>query len=256
MAYTNLTFDPATPTDTDLASLGDNEIRKLKLDIKERLESYFESFDDDPLVPKAGVPVPSDNEIEIGVEAGRPADAVTSDVKFYFATDSKVLSINNGATWLEYKLSDIGTGGTTVEDVTFGQFKGIKLSSGKSGVSCAGSWIVDTLNISPGGTGLNFDNHILLAIRFKVKQNGESYLDKWAYVTSKDPNELTGGDFGMLANPLTDVTLTLLRAQLIYGSNPPQGTEHYVKLDFFLQNESGSSKVVDYLVDLFFIAFT
>lgn len=57
MAYTNPTFDPTVPADGDFLDQGDDSIRSAKLDVKERLESFFKSFDDDPLVPKdASIP--------------------------------------------------------------------------------------------------------------------------------------------------------------------------------------------------------
>lgn len=55
MAYTNPTFDPTVPADGDFLDLGDDSIRSAKLDVKERLETVFNSFDDDPLAFKDGI---------------------------------------------------------------------------------------------------------------------------------------------------------------------------------------------------------
>lgn len=55
MAYTHATFNPSVPADGDLLSQGDDVIRDAKLDVKERLESVFKSFDDDPLAFKDGI---------------------------------------------------------------------------------------------------------------------------------------------------------------------------------------------------------
>lgn len=53
MPYTNPTFDITVPADGDLLSDGDDSIRDFKRDVKERIESVVESFDDDPLNFKA-----------------------------------------------------------------------------------------------------------------------------------------------------------------------------------------------------------
>lgn len=53
MAYTRTPWDPTTPAGSAQVSAGDNEIRAIKQDILERLESFFEDIDADPLVPKA-----------------------------------------------------------------------------------------------------------------------------------------------------------------------------------------------------------
>ena len=52
MPYTDPTWDPEVPADGDLLSQGDDVIRAEKLDIKERVESFFKSIDGDPWVPK------------------------------------------------------------------------------------------------------------------------------------------------------------------------------------------------------------
>jgi hypothetical protein len=55
MPYTNATFDPAVPAGSSQLSAGDDSVRTLKLDIKERLETLVVDFDDDPLEILPGV---------------------------------------------------------------------------------------------------------------------------------------------------------------------------------------------------------
>lgn len=52
MAYTQ-TIDEATPAGTDNASTADDQLRALKRDIKERLNSVFVDYNADPLVLKS-----------------------------------------------------------------------------------------------------------------------------------------------------------------------------------------------------------
>ena len=53
MAFTN-TINPAVPAANAMAGLGDDELRQLKLDITERLASFFADPNADPLVPLSG----------------------------------------------------------------------------------------------------------------------------------------------------------------------------------------------------------
>ena len=54
MPYTHLTWDDTKPEGSDLLSTGDDSIRDEKLDLKERIETFFTDIDADPWVPKAG----------------------------------------------------------------------------------------------------------------------------------------------------------------------------------------------------------
>lgn len=53
MPYTNAAINLATPADNTVAGLGDDRIRELKLDLKERIESIIANWDADPWVLKA-----------------------------------------------------------------------------------------------------------------------------------------------------------------------------------------------------------
>lgn len=55
MAYANA-FDPTTPSDTDPAAQGDDEIRRVKAALIERLDTVFSNFPDgDPLQFQPGI---------------------------------------------------------------------------------------------------------------------------------------------------------------------------------------------------------
>jgi hypothetical protein len=51
MAYAD-PVDPATPSDSDLAGQGDDKLREFKRAFRQRLLSFFQDVDADPLVPK------------------------------------------------------------------------------------------------------------------------------------------------------------------------------------------------------------
>jgi hypothetical protein len=115
MPYTNAVIDPTKPADTDLASMGDDEIRQLKLDLKERLESFFEDVDADPLVAKDGAitfPEMIEN-LAVGLAVDRP-DQPGDGRNAYYAVDTQILSLSNGATipanlaWVTYNMALIG----------------------------------------------------------------------------------------------------------------------------------------------------
>lgn len=55
MAYTNAVFDPSVPAGASQLSGGDDTIRAAKLDLKERLETFFVDVDDDPLVVQSTI---------------------------------------------------------------------------------------------------------------------------------------------------------------------------------------------------------
>jgi hypothetical protein len=115
MPYTNDVINPNKPADTDLASLGDDEIRQLKLDLKERLESFFESIDGDPLVAKDGAisfPEAMEN-LAVGLAVDRP-EKPGDGRNAYYSVDTKILSLSNGAAnpdnlaWVDYNMASIG----------------------------------------------------------------------------------------------------------------------------------------------------
>jgi hypothetical protein len=58
-------WDPTQPTDTDLVSEGDNEIRSLKESLDERLGSIIENWPDDPLTIKAAAVPTLNGELEV-----------------------------------------------------------------------------------------------------------------------------------------------------------------------------------------------
>lgn len=68
MAYTQA-IDETTPAGTEDAKTADDQLRSLKRDIKERLNSFFADYNTDPLKPKAGalfgshIIVPTDFQI-------------------------------------------------------------------------------------------------------------------------------------------------------------------------------------------------
>lgn len=134
MAYTR-NWDNAAPAGSSQVSGGDNSIRAMKEDLEERLESFFEDIDADPLTAKAGAidtltavegkilmihpaegKLPTDeggwtltdDEIEIGANALRipitslPVGCIITNIKMY---------VNRGlGTQVEVKLKSATVG--------------------------------------------------------------------------------------------------------------------------------------------------
>lgn len=62
MAYAD-PVDAATPADTDISGQGDDKIREFKRGIRQRLASFFQNVDNDPLVPIPGL-IPVDTFLD------------------------------------------------------------------------------------------------------------------------------------------------------------------------------------------------
>jgi hypothetical protein len=112
MAYADA-LDPTKPTDADLISSGDDEIRKLKRAIIQRLSTIVVNLDADPLVLKDSVfpdPTPA---VTPGLLSSRP-NPPTAQFTQYYATDTDQLFVSRDSVvtpgtleWIEAKKTQI-----------------------------------------------------------------------------------------------------------------------------------------------------
>lgn len=68
-AYTNTPWNDSNPPNSQAANTAATELRKLRLDLDERIESFFQDIDANPLVPKVGS-IPNASLVTSTVSAG------------------------------------------------------------------------------------------------------------------------------------------------------------------------------------------
>lgn len=245
MAYTNPAIDLTSPADTDLASHGDDEIRAIKRDLKERLETFFEDIDADPLVMKTSV---NGTTLKSGLIAARPNPP---DSTFYWATDENILYIDEGGAWEEVAPAEPPGSPAVIDDVVFGQLKGLHLTG-----TITNKAVPDTtetlyaLNFG-GSTALSYDGYILLGVRYRTRLNGGSWPTKWSYVGE-------GKDANISGTQVTGQSIyTSLRfAELVHGDNPPFGVEDYIRVAFASWNSTGAPVNIDVEIAAFVLAIS
>jgi hypothetical protein len=120
VAYTNA-FSPTTPADNDPVSSGDDEIRKVKAALIERLETFFLDINEDPLAirPEVLAAIEAGGETVVlqglRAEAPNPAESL-----FYWATDEQRLLVKEGTIYREQTASGTSGSSTVIESATFG----------------------------------------------------------------------------------------------------------------------------------------
>lgn len=146
MVYVNA-LDPTTPSDTDPAAQGDDEIRRIKAALIERLETIVEDIDQDPLVLKASVLGGSDHDV-----ANYLADN---------AAGTKATGVNNPAIILFLKVTGTtDASGSLVVDFGEAGFNGKYLMSKLQSVVAsqrAGAATGTRVSIDTGANTLTLD---------------------------------------------------------------------------------------------------
>jgi hypothetical protein len=250
MPYVNPVIDPSKPTDTDLASQGDDEIRGLKLDLKQRLETFFTSIDADPLTVKEGaINIPGTGAtISRGTIAERP-NPPESD--FYWATDEDKLYVNESNTWVVVSADVEGPG--PISNVSFTQMKGVRISHQVQmlavPVTSAGQPGTAFRHMFAGAAGLTL-NHALIAFKYRHVDLPmppglpQSYAQHTSYLTTTLPLLVMWGHVG--GNNTTMV--------VSYYGIILDGSEIKIEVIGYIHNATASPKDIYIDYDIFALA--
>jgi hypothetical protein len=219
MAYTHATFDPAVPADGDFLDQGDDSIRDAKLDIKERLETLVNSFDDDPLTFKDGI---------------IPFSAIVLDPTLNFRSILLGMGLISGVV----AAGAIGGGTATIEGAEPGDVAVGSWPDGRFAVMCAvtaaDTVTVAVTNITAGSITLNAAQLAIAVIKPGTPGRLHGELDRFvphtAFQPANESDQLTYDDSevktALGGSPLTvfaQVSLpagqTLVRASALVRSD-------------------------------------
>ena len=245
MAFTE-SWDDATPTDTDFADEGDDELRKIKRMLTERFDELFVGWPNtDPLQLKSAaldVGILSD-----GVEADLPNPATTA---FYHATDSGKLYAKNGVT---YEQVGSGTSGSTT-NISASAMRRIT-STQTITIAAVADGTRNFATLEHVVVGAAFGDYIVLGARMRLKPTA-------APAYTEDANWRTSWDsvsFGWTASQNVPAHVSPVGSGYIEGgiwdvTERRSGSDALFATAAYVHNSSGASASIDIEVVLYLLA--